>query len=568
MLISLVWYLALSVTGGFYWEPFGIRMSSRDPMRPLVAAIAFALTFWYLAPETVDAFATRLELEINRKAVLLAIGTAAVTSIVGLIYSTNVAGGADAYGYVSQADLWLTGHLIIDQRSLLSPAWPFDDWPLSPLGYRPGPEAHTIVPTYSPGLPLLMATAKLLMGASGPFYVVPLLGGLAVFLTFLLGRRLFDNRVGVAAALLLAASPGFLFMLMTPMSDVPAATAWALALVLAISGRPLAAGLASGFAIAIRPNTALLGLAVGLITLQSDSLNESRWRAAKRTALVLIGVIPGVLGIALLNRHLYGAALTSGYGKLADIYSWGFLGPNLARYPRWLVETQTPFILASILPLVSRRFVLPGTLSEQWPVRFSVALFLTLLLASYVFYLPFDAWWFLRFLLPGYPVLLVLAAGLARGARPGVGRTSQVILMITVVMLVFARELSIAQVRGVFNQRTGEQRYVTVGRELAATTPSNAVFLAMMHSGALRYYSGRLSVRYDQLPPESLDAAIDALRNRGFRPYFLLDDWEVPRFRERFSEKSRAGKLDWPPRTRWHYPIEVELYDPSDLPSR
>ncbi len=35
----------------------------------------------------------------------------------GSVWNTRAAAGADAYGYVSQADLWLRGALHIDQRS-------------------------------------------------------------------------------------------------------------------------------------------------------------------------------------------------------------------------------------------------------------------------------------------------------------------------------------------------------------------------------------------------------------------------------------------------------------------
>src|SRR5207245_1577338 len=104
----------------------------------------------------------------------------------------------------------------------------FDDWSLSPLGYQPGTAPRTIVPRYSPGLPLLMAAAKVGTGLYGPFYVAPVLGGLCVVLTYLLGALLVDRLVGVTAALLLAGSPTFQLMLFAPMSDVPTTAAWTL----------------------------------------------------------------------------------------------------------------------------------------------------------------------------------------------------------------------------------------------------------------------------------------------------------------------------------------------------
>ena len=109
-----------------------------------------------------------------------------------------------------------------------------------------------------------------------------------------------------------------------------------------------------------------------------------------------------------------------------------------------------------------------------------------------------------------------------------------------------------------------EQRYVTIGRDVADTTPPNAVVFAMQHSGSVRFYTGRLTVRYDSLPPDSLDRAMELLRARGFRPYFLLEAWEEPAFRDRFARTSTAGRLDWRPAKKWTSPAPVALYDPAN----
>jgi hypothetical protein len=43
------------------------------------------------------------------------------------------------------------------------------------------------------------------------------------------------------------------------------------------------------------------------------------------------------------------------------------------------------------------------------------------------------------------------------------------------------------------------------------------------------------------------------LRRLGYQPYFLLEEWEVPVFRERFQRSSPLGALDWPPAVRLEY---------------
>src|SRR5262249_11797340 len=131
----------------------------------------------------------------------------------GLRWGAMVAGGADSYGSISQAGLWLQGDLVVQQDIVRPSPWPDAAETWSPLGYRPSPhQRDRLVPMYPPGLPLLMALAQAVAGYCGAFLVVPLCGALTVWLTFVLGRRVFGN-VGVAlwGAALVATSPVFLY---------------------------------------------------------------------------------------------------------------------------------------------------------------------------------------------------------------------------------------------------------------------------------------------------------------------------------------------------------------------
>ena len=40
---------------------------------------------------------------------------------------------------------------------------------------------------------------------------------------------------------------------------------------------------------------------------------------------------------------------------------------------------------------------------------------------------------------------------------------------------------------------------------------------------------------------------IDVLRRSGYEPYLLLEDWEMPLFRDYVSGASQYAELDWPP---------------------
>ena len=92
-----------------------------------------------------------------------------------------------------------------------------------------------------------------------------------------------------------------------------------------------------------------------------------------------------------------------------------------------------------------------------------------------------------------------------------------------------------------------EWRYATAGRYIAEKLPERAVFFTMLHSGSARYYSGRLTVRYDLIPPQLLERAIAHFQGQGYAPYFLLDDGERGHFVDRFSSATSLAALDWQP---------------------
>src|SRR5205814_317443 len=105
--------------------------------------------------------------------------------------------------------LWRQGTLTIRQDIVRETPWPIarDTW--RPLGYILAADSSDgIVPSYPPGLPLLMALAQIVGGYCAAFFVVPICGALTVWSTYELGRRVFGRpEVAVGAALLMAASP-------------------------------------------------------------------------------------------------------------------------------------------------------------------------------------------------------------------------------------------------------------------------------------------------------------------------------------------------------------------------
>jgi hypothetical protein len=470
------------------------------------------------------------------------------------------------------------GSLRVEQQFMRTMPWPFAERAFSPAGYRPSPLRGFIVPTYPPGLPLLMAAFQRVGGRGAVFYVVPLLGVLAVWMVGRLGAYVHGPSTGAIAAVLLASSPSFLFQLVQPMSDVAATAWWTTALALAVRGTSrgaIGAGLAASLAILTRPNLLPLAAVVGLFFLsgaiRADAADaDDRPAALRRLLLFVAGCVPGCLVIAAINNHLYGSPFASGYGSLRDLYSWANARPNLDRYPRWLITTQTPFIcLAFLAPWLLRRRQ-PSNANQV--VRadhvWLLLAFAGVVFLAYLFYLPFDReqWSYVRFLLPGYPPMIVLSVavaleGVRRVADRPPARLWIAIALCGTLALWQARE---ASRRGAFRIELVERRYVDVGRYIDAAMLPEAIFITGLHAGSIRYYSGRLTLRYDLLPRHWLDEAVAALRAKGYHPYIVLEEGEEANFRQRFGALSELARLDWPPAARRSEPIVVHIYDPAD----
>src|SRR5215813_9061590 len=100
-LVLIAWTLWLAAGGsGWSFRLWNLRISSRDPFRSLVVG-GFLLAVG-LAPFRLRSDATTM----HRRCSMVAGALSVATLILGITYGSFVAGGADAYGYVSQAALW------------------------------------------------------------------------------------------------------------------------------------------------------------------------------------------------------------------------------------------------------------------------------------------------------------------------------------------------------------------------------------------------------------------------------------------------------------------------------
>jgi hypothetical protein len=338
------------------------------------------------------------------------------------------------------------------------------------------------------------------------------------------------------------------------MSDVPAAGSWLAALRLAgsadRSGQALRlAGLAdrsgqaprlaaaalsgtvTALAILIRPNLAPLAVIVAALAVGPGSAGRVRrliaWAAPVLAGAVLLGSIQYVR---------YGSVLASGYGSLFDLFSLANVVPNLERYPRWITGTQT---IAIWLWLAAPIWIVRRSTNRALPAG---AWALTLVVwASYLSYAAFGEheWTYTRFLLPALPLMLFFCAALAlafvRWLPPGARAAAAIVLLGTLAM----STLAAARSHGVFSVRQQEQRYPDVGAFVRTKLPAATFVLAVQHSGSIRYYANRPTLRWDLLDPARLDDAVGMLRSGGYIPVLVVDAAEEIEFRERFG---RAGQ--------------------------
>jgi len=471
----------------------------------------------------------------RRLDVCAAILLALFVTTIGLIWGTRVAAGADAYGYVSQVDLWLRGNLHIDQSFGARVPWPLARWTFVPLGYRPEPDGYRIVPQYPAGLPLLMAAAKLVAGQCALFWVVPICGGVLVAATYLAGRRLGDADAAVAAAWLVATSPTVLFMTIAPMSDVPAAAAWSVAIACALRGTRAAgagAGAAAALAIVIRPNLAPLAIVIGLWL--------AKWGRGAAIFVAIAAV--GAVVVAAINTRLYGSPLSSGY-DLTDGFALSYVPTNLGRYGGWLLSAETGLAIAGLIGLaIPWRALWPV---ETRAVRTLFAACALVVVGFYLLYVPWDAWWYLRFLLPAWPLLAIAGGRLLMqvGRRGPAGRAMAAAL----VLALGCHGLWQAYRRETFNAARGESKYVEVARAVEAIADPDAVIISAQHSGSIRYYAGRLTLRWDTGDPAWLDRTVEWLANNGHHPYFVLEPQEIDVLRAQYGAQNASARLDWTP---------------------
>jgi 4-amino-4-deoxy-L-arabinose transferase-like glycosyltransferase len=330
--------------------------------------------------------------------------------------------------------------------------------------------------------------------------------------------------------LALAASPTFIFMALQPMSDV-AATCLSLTAIWASLKAPkrdgwaLFAGAAFGLAFLIRP-TAILLLIPILVCL----------RLSPKTLLYFfLGGLPLALIFFVYNTTAYGHPLQTGYGQIglqSEMKISGFT-TRLGHYAYWLAATMSPLLLLGWLGAGMNRKL-------HWRIRAMLGSWFGAYLIFYACYNIYDAWWYTRFLLPGIPALILGALLTARdvaGLLKEPSRAVQRVVLLILLLVTLGCEWYYVRHFNVLITGDVDLANASSCQWADQKMPDQSLVASMQMSGALKFYTQRLIVRWDMVEPSQWILLKERARERGYQWYALLMQFELEDAQKRMPGK-------------------------------
>lgn len=434
----------------------------------------------------------------------------------------SYAGGSDASGYFNSTHLFSQGQ--IHAPILTIPHFTPSDGNYffqQPLGFTSNSEDQTLLPTYPPGLPLHLLIATQFVSWDHAAILINVLSSLlSGVVIFLLGRKFCHLKPfwAVAATCLIWACPLFVFFALQPMTDV-LSTAWCLlAFYSAMHFRNHVAwsvltGAAVGIAVLVRPTNLIVMIPI-LFILRLD---------LKSWFFLILGGIPFAGFQIFYNYIAYGKALTTGYGDISSIMKSDFVGHNALHFTHWIPQLLSPTVL-----LV---FGIPWLWKYYPRLIPAMGVWIVGLITFYAFYFHSgETWWYLRFILPTFPFLILLALMVAQKLSEFI-RGSRIRTGISIVLIGIAlgyqyhlnRELNVTAVRH------SERVYRDTSLWLQEHVPENALMVAMQTSGSLHFYNNYPLIRYDLINPEKFAQIRDSAKQHGQPIYAPLFPFEIDR---------------------------------------
>jgi hypothetical protein len=391
---------------------------------------------------------------------------------------------------------------------------------------------------YSPGLPLLVALAHILAPVAA-FYVVPWISVVGVAATFSLGAVLYNQRVGLLGAILLALSPVYLRFATESWSDIPAMAfmAWGLALLVhslqvGKTKWGLLSGFLMGYAFLVRYPTTLVLIPVAVYLFLEHRIDLLRNRVA-RVFVLALGLV--ILLILLFNESYYGGFFSTGYSSQHRPVAWPLFDVDYLLGESPMGGKNLLAILETLL--AGFAFSWPLIVVGSLLVRGSRTALLAGTVATFVVFYGLYLWpprdFCGRFLIVVFPMLCVMAGhGLdwavlrLTGTR---GRRFSLLvgLVVALALTVPGSTDALHQLRA---RNAGSASRVHLVQELADRTEQDSVFICSWHCDLLIVYGHRsamnlswVAARQSPQFDEYLTAAVDALLSRE-TPVYYVDD--------------------------------------------
>lgn len=519
---------------GFSFSAFNVSFEAyhlKNPLRFLAIFLLARLAIDHRI--TKDIFLKRLT---KYKKVLLALSI--LIYFLMLLKNTSfVCGGADSYGYVTQAILLKNLHLSKDVPILKETG--LENKYIKcfiPLGYCPSANGTESVPTYPQGTSLLMAFFMILFGMNGAFIASPIIAIVCLVVIFYLAREFgLSEGMSILASFLIAITPTYLFVSIQPFSDV-IATMWiCLAILFCLKGENnknflSLSGLFLGFAILTRPNLVLL-IVPFLFFLKYNF---------KKYFLFFLGVFPGFFALLVFNYFLYGTPFSSGYEGLSLCFRLEYFTARVIHYIYYILGMYTPFIFI----FWTMMFFHKDITKEK---KIFLILCLPILLLFFSFYYCYKPWTYIRFLLPSLPVFVI---GSLLGVQEFIRRTNfkkilPGLIFLPIFFLIIYLNIGITAHRHIFRVKEIENWYPQISKYVKSEIDGKSVVFTRLYSGCLNYYDDIITARWDMVSPLEFDFLIDRLESKGYKCFLLLSDsCQVDFWKGKFNIKlSSIGAL-------------------------
>ncbi len=436
------------------------------------------------------------------------------------------AGGSDPSGYLNSARLLSEGRFFTEPRILPGfTAREFGEFSNVPLGFVLREDGH-LTPTYPVGYPLQLLVLSGLGWSKAVKTLnvaTALAGGLVLFAYCrMLGLAAWLSLGGVV---LLWSCPLFIFLSLQPMSDLSALTWSLLVLYNALRVREslrwgLFCGAAMGIAVLVRPTNILLAAPL-LVAL---GFRFRSWLA------VGLGGLPFAAFFCYYSWRLYGSPFVTGYGDVSGLFRKENLLHNLAHFSHWI-----PLLLS---PLVLFALVAPGTAAGRRRGVVVPAVWVVVLIGLYAFYYHSgETWWYLRFILPAFPALILGTLVVLETGWREVGKRSVSATVVLALLLLAAAGWQIKHIPGldVLNFKNYERSYPEAAQWARENLPAQSAVFCMQVSGAFLYYTDFLMFRWEQIMPEKQKFLLEELARQHRPVYAALFSFETADALERIG---------------------------------